>query len=164
MSDKVKEVIASTIAGGAGGVVGTASSLATVSAAGSVSGLSTAGITSGLATLGNVVGGGMAAGIGMAAVPILVLGATGAILASDEIDTGKKVIAGVGASTGVIGSVATVSAVGTVGGLSAAGITSGLAVVGGVVGGGIASGIAITCAAPLAVGGTVYGLYTWLKN
>jgi len=158
MSDETTEVIASTVGGGA---VGTAGSLAAVSAAGSVGGLSAAGMTSGLATLGSVVGGGMAAGIGVAAAPVLVLGATGAVLASDEIDTDDKVAAGVGAGAGVVGSVATVSTVGTVSGLSAAGITSGLAAVGG---GSMAVGIGVACAAPLAVGGAVYGLYKWLKD
>ncbi len=161
MSDETGKVVASTVGGGA---IGTAGSLTAVSTMGSVGGLSAAGMTSGLGALGSLVGGGMAAGISVAAAPVLALGALGAVLTSDNIETDEKVAAGVGASAGIAGSVATVSAVGAVGGLSAAGITSGLAAVGGVVGGGMATGIVITCAAPLAVAGAVYGLYKWLKD
>lgn len=161
MGDETGKVVTGTVAGGA---AGTAGSIAAVSAAGSVSGLSAAGMTSGLAALGTVAGGGMVAGIGVAATPVLVLGAAGAVLSCDEIDADEKVAAGVGAGVGIAGSVATVSAAGAVGGLSAAGVTSGLAVIGGVVGGGMVAGIAISCAAPLAAGGAVYGLYKWLKD
>ncbi|PJK03834.1 hypothetical protein CO612_08990 [Lysobacteraceae bacterium NML71-0210] len=58
----------------------------------------------------------------------------------------------------------TVAAAGAVKGLSAAGITSGLATVGGVVGGGMAAGLVTVAAAPLALGGIAYGLYKWLDD
>ena len=161
MSDESLKVAASTAGGGA---AGTAGSLAAVSTLGAVEGLSAAGMTSGLAALGSLVGGGMAAGIGVAAAPVLAGGALAAALTSDNIETDEKIAAGVGAGAGIAGSVATVSAAGAVGGLSAAGITSGLAAIGGVVGGGMATGVAITCAAPLAVAGGAYALYKWLKD
>lgn len=69
-----------------------------------------------------------------------------------------------GGAVGTAGALTAVSSMGSVGGLSAAGMTSGLAALGGVVGGGMAAGIAVTCAAPLAVGGAVYGLYKWLTD
>lgn len=49
---------------------------------GAVTGLSAAGITSGLAAAGAVVGGGMAAGIGVLAAPAVALGAAGVGIAS----------------------------------------------------------------------------------
>lgn len=58
----------------AGGTAGIGAGLMLVSAAGSVAGLSAAGITSGLAALGGVVGGGMVAGIFVAAAPMAILG------------------------------------------------------------------------------------------
>lgn len=58
---------------GAGGAI----SFAALYFSGSVVGLSAAGITSGLAALGSIVGGGMVAGIGVAAAPIALLGAGG---------------------------------------------------------------------------------------
>ena len=131
---------------------------------GAVPGLSAAGMTSGLSALGSLVGGGMAAGIGVAAAPVLAGGALAAALTSDHIETDEKVVAGAGAGVGLAGSVAAVSAAGTVGGLSAAGITSGLGAIGATVGGGMATGIAITCAAPLAVAGGAYALYKWRKD
>lgn len=57
------------------------------------------------------------------------------------------------------------SAVGaTVLGSSAAGITSGLSLVGSLVGGGMAAGVATVAAAPVVIGGVSYGLYKLLKN
>jgi hypothetical protein len=61
-----------------------------------------------------------------------------------------------GATVGGIGAAAS--------GMSAAGMTSALATAGGVVGGGMAAGLLVTAAAPIAVGGAVYGLYKWLKD
>lgn len=60
----------------AGGSVGVGAGFAIVSAAG-YTGLSAAGITSGLATLGALVGGGMAAGIFVAGLPMALLGIFG---------------------------------------------------------------------------------------
>ena len=49
-----------------------------------ISGLSAAGITSGLATAGALIGGGMAAGIGVLAAPIAILGIGGYALAKKK--------------------------------------------------------------------------------
>lgn len=57
-----------------GSGLGAAGSFAALYGLGSVTGLSAAGITSGLATAGSVVGGGMLAGIGVLAAPIVILG------------------------------------------------------------------------------------------
>jgi hypothetical protein len=68
--------LAGTAAGTAAGAVG---SIAVISAAGTA-GLSAAGITSGLATVGTIVGGGMAAGITVAAaLPVLGAVAVGGV-------------------------------------------------------------------------------------
>ena len=56
-----------------GSSVGAAGSLASLYGLG-VTGFSAAGITSGLATAGSIVGGGMVAGIGVLAAPIVLLG------------------------------------------------------------------------------------------
>lgn len=67
-----KEALGAALAGTAAGTaVGAVGSIAVVSAAGTA-GLSAAGITSGLAAVGTIVGGGMAAGITVAAaLPVL---------------------------------------------------------------------------------------------
>ncbi|EHN93884.1 hypothetical protein ESOG_04732 [Escherichia coli E101] len=60
---------------------------------------------------------------------------------------------------------ATVAGIGTAAaGSSAAAMTSTLATIGGTVGGGMAAGIVITAAAPVAIGGAVYGLWKWLSD
>ena len=59
-----------------GAGVGGAASFAALSGLG-VSGLSAAGITSGLAAAGSLVGGGMAAGVGVLAAPVAILGIAG---------------------------------------------------------------------------------------
>ncbi|MBQ6774143.1 MAG: hypothetical protein IJP48_08805 [Synergistaceae bacterium] len=59
-----------------GAGVGGAGALAALSSLG-VAGLSAAGITSGLATAGALIGGGMAAGIGVLAAPVALLGIFG---------------------------------------------------------------------------------------
>ena len=69
-----------------------------------------------------------------------------------------------GAAVGAAGSVGAVAASGTVAGLGATGVTSGLAAVGSVVGGRMAAGVAVTAAAPLVVGASVYGIYKWIKD
>ena len=78
-------------------------------------------------------------------------------------DEEKATISGVGGSAATaVGTVGAVTAIG--GGTSAAAITTGLATIGGVVGGGMLAGVAVCAAAPLAVGGAIYGLYKWLKD
>lgn len=68
----------SGIGGGiTGGTVGGAISLATLFFGGKVVGLSAAGVTSGLAAAGAVAGGGMVAGVGVLALPVVVLAAAG---------------------------------------------------------------------------------------
>lgn len=60
---------------------------------------------------------------------------------------------------GASGSAATTAGIGALAaGSSAAEITTALATLGSVVGGGMASGIVLVAAAPLAVGGAIYGL------
>lgn len=66
----------------AGGAVGVGTGLTLVSVSGTVAGMSAAGITSGLAALGALVGGGMVAGIFVAAAPMALLGVGGYALIS----------------------------------------------------------------------------------
>ena len=68
----LNETLAGALGAGAGAAIGFAGLYF-----GGVTGLSAAGITSGLATAGSIVGGGMAAGIGVLAAPAVVLGAAG---------------------------------------------------------------------------------------
>lgn len=129
-----------------------------------------AGMMSGLAAVGGVVGGGAVAGIG-------VLGAAPTAAAkmvmnqvledddrlSDEEREARAVgraATTVGAVVGTAAPVVAISTFGSVAGLSGAGITSGLAAIGGTVGGGMGAGIAITVAAPAVVAaGVGYGAY-----
>lgn len=67
-----------------------------------------------------------------------------------------------GAGASAVGTAGAVAAIG--GGTSAAAITTGLATVGSIVGGGMLAGIAVCAAAPIAIGGAVYGLVRWLKE
>ena len=60
-----------------GSALGGAASFTALYFGGSVVGLSAAGMTSGLATAGMVVGGGMAAGVGVLAAPVAILGIIG---------------------------------------------------------------------------------------
>ena len=64
--------------------------------------------------------------------------------------------------------VAGACAVGAIGyaaaGASAATVTSTLATVGSVVGGGMAAGVMLTAAAPLFIGGVVYGLFEFFGD
>lgn len=70
-----RDTLSETIGVIGGGVVGVGSVTAVVAASGSVAGLSAAGMTSGLAAMGAVIGGGMAAGIVVAAaMPIALAG------------------------------------------------------------------------------------------
>ena len=73
----VTEGLATAIGSGAGA----AGSLAALILGGKVVGLSAAGITSGLSAAGALVGGGMAAGIGVLAAPVAILGIAGYALA-----------------------------------------------------------------------------------
>jgi len=73
----VTEGLATAIGSGAGA----AGSLAALILGGKVVGLSAAGITSGLGAAGALVGGGMAAGIGVLAAPVAILGVAGYALA-----------------------------------------------------------------------------------
>lgn len=67
-----------------------------------------------------------------------------------------KFVAAGGSSMTIDGMIALISACG-VPGLSAAGIASGLAAIGALVGGGMVAGIAVCSAAPIVVGGVLYG-------
>lgn len=64
-----------------GSTLGGAASFTALYFGGSVAGLSAAGITSGLAAAGGIVGGGMAAGVGVLAAPVAVLGVVGYAIA-----------------------------------------------------------------------------------
>ncbi len=74
--------IAEALAGAVGVGVGTGISFAWLYLGGKVVGLSAPGITSALAAAGHLIGGGMAAGIGVLAAPAVVLGGTGVGVAS----------------------------------------------------------------------------------
>ena len=69
------------VATAVGAATGGAGSLAALILGGKVVGLSAPGITSGLAAAGALVGGGMAAGIGVLAAPVAILGVAGYALA-----------------------------------------------------------------------------------
>lgn len=74
----IGEVLAGAVGVGLGAGIG----FAGLYLGGSVAGLSAAGITSGLAAAGSIIGGGMAAGIGVLAAPAVVLGGAGIGIAS----------------------------------------------------------------------------------
>lgn len=76
LSTTERETISAAMGAVGGGVVGISSVTTVVAASGSVAGLSAAGMTSGLAAMGAVIGGGMAAGIIVAAtIPLACVGA-----------------------------------------------------------------------------------------
>jgi hypothetical protein len=77
LSKADKEKLSETIGAVSGGGLGVASITAAVSTLGTVAGLSAPGIASGLAALGALVGGGMAAGITVAAIFPVAGGAIG---------------------------------------------------------------------------------------
>ncbi len=170
------------VKGTAGGIsvggAAAAGGLGAVSALGAVSGLSGAGMMSGLATIGGVVGGGAVAGLGtVAAAPAVVtVGAMHVVLGDDEAlphaertarTVGRRATAA-GAAAGVAGAVGAVYGAGSVVGLSAAGITSGLAGIGGVVGGGMFAGVAVATVGPAigaaAVGYGAYRAWRWVTR
>ena len=68
-----------------------------------------------------------------------------------------KFVAAGGSTMTIGGMIAVISACGFPG-LSAAGIASGLATIGSLVGGGMVAGIAVCSAAPIVVGGVLYGV------
>ena len=76
-----------------------------------------------------------------------------------------EVLAGaLGAGIGGVVSFAALYGLGSVVGLSAAGITSGLAAVGGIVGGGMAAGVFVLAAPVAVLGGVGVGVAAHLKN
>jgi hypothetical protein len=77
LSNAQKEHISESIGTIGAGILGFGSITAAISSLGTVSGLSATGITSGLAALGNVVRGGMAAGVIVAAAIPIAAGAAG---------------------------------------------------------------------------------------
>lgn len=77
LTEKEKENIAEGIVAAGGGAIGFATIGAAISSSGAVAGLSAAGISSGLSAMGAIVGGGMAAGVAVAAAIPLVAGALG---------------------------------------------------------------------------------------
>lgn len=88
LSEAEKEKISDTIGTAGGGALGFAAITAAIGALGSVSGLSAAGITSGLAALGTIVGGGMIAGVSVAAaIPL-----AGSVLGYSLIKTIKHFV------------------------------------------------------------------------
>jgi hypothetical protein len=77
LSNTQKEHISEAIGTVGGGILGFGSISAAISTLGTVSGLSAAGIATGLSTLGAVIGGGMVAGVIVAAAIPIVASATG---------------------------------------------------------------------------------------
>ena len=75
----IKEGLAAALGAGTG-AIGSFSALFL----GGVTGLSAAGITSGLAAAGSLIGGGMAAGVGVLAAPIALLGIVGYSIAKKK--------------------------------------------------------------------------------
>ena len=88
LQDKRRVILDSEISDVLGAVVGAGAgaglSFAALFFGGKVVGLSAAGITSGLAVAGKLVGGGMAAGVGVLAAPVVILGVGGALLVSSK--------------------------------------------------------------------------------
>ena len=169
-----EQVIAATSAGVSGllpGVSG-ALGLSLVSSLG-FAGSSGAGLMSGIATVGAVVGGGVIVGISLTGAVPGVIGiafVSGHRFSDDEHlpaaqrrarRAGKFGGLAAGGLAGLVGVPWAISALG-VPGVSAAGITSGLATIGGLAGGGMASGVVLAVAAPVA--GVVLGAYLlhWL--
>lgn len=88
VNDKTRTIddspISDVLSGALGAGIGGATSFAALYFGGSVVGLSAAGITSGLAAAGSIVGGGMAAGVGVLAAPVAILAAAGVHFASQK--------------------------------------------------------------------------------
>ncbi len=172
-SEQVTDKAASAGGAGAGGAA-VAGSLGVVSAAGSVAGLSGAGTMSGLATVGGAVGGGAVAGLAaLAATPAIISTVAMRHVLKDDVSLPQgerdaravgRVATAVGGAAGTAGAIGAVAAAG-VPGLSAAGITSGLAAIGGGVGGGMVAGTAMVIAGPAVVAALLgYGIYRLLRD
>ena len=173
VSEQVTDKVAGAGGVGAGGAA-VAGSIGVVSAAGTVAGLGGAGTMSGLAAVGGAVGGGAVAGLAtLAAAPAIISTiAMGHVLKDDESLSPAerdaravgRVATAVGGVAGTAGAIGAVAAAG-VPGLSAAGITSGLAALGGGVGGGMVAGTAMVIAGPAAVAALVgYGIYRLFRD
>jgi len=148
-----------------------------IASAGIVTGLSGPGIMSGLASYGALVGGGAIAGmVALSAAPGLTsVAIMNHALRDDEhlpeaerkARTAGRAGSAAGAIAGSFGSITAISTLG-VPGLSAAGISSGLAAIGGAVGGGMAAGTMCAIAAPAAaaaiLGYLAYRLILWLAS
>ena len=75
--EKSEKELAGSIGAVAGAGAGIGTSIAAISTSGAVAGTSAAGITSGLAAMGSLIGGGMLAGVFVAAVPVVAGGFIG---------------------------------------------------------------------------------------
>ncbi|MCL1994972.1 MAG: hypothetical protein FWG63_02070 [Defluviitaleaceae bacterium] len=80
LDSEISDVLGAVVGGGAGAGI----SFAALFFGGKVVGLSAAGITSGLAAAGKLVGGGMAAGVGVLAAPIAGLAVGGGLLVANK--------------------------------------------------------------------------------
>lgn len=154
--------------GGAAVAVGVGAAKGLGGGAGLMAGLKAIGSAATVAT-GGAVAGVVALGVG----PALVVGAamTQGVLKDDEKLSKRerkarkagRIATGVGAGAGAIGSVVAIAVSGKVVGLGGAGITSGLAAIGG----GMTSGLFVATAAPAAaaavVGYGTYRLWKWLS-
>ena len=164
-SEQVRNGVPAT-GGVAGGAAAVGGSIGAVSAAGAVAGLSAPGIMSGLATVGGAIGGGAVAGVALlgAAPGVIATVAMSRVLEDNEaLDERERQArrlgrwaSGAGAAGGTLATVSAVAVLGT-SGLSAAGITSGLAAVGG---GMMVGGVAVAAAAPAVAAAVIgYGAY-----
>lgn len=172
-SQQVRNVAAKTVSVGSSAGLG-AGSIGLVAAAGTVAGLSGPGIMSGLATVGGTLGAGVVGGVTMlAAGPVVLSAAATHVALKDDpclpaTERSARKVGRWGTTVSSVaaggGSVALVAAAG-VPGLSGAGITSGLAAIGGAVGGGMAAGTFMVIAAPAAIGAAVgWTLYRLLSR
>ncbi len=172
--ENLTNVVFGSVGGGALGFTTTSFAIPLL-ATGTAAAFSGAGMMGSLATAGAAVGGGAVAGIGVLATAPAYLATRyvgDTMLKDNEKDDEAekkakqvgRVASVAGAAAGLGGTVATIGAAGSVAGLSGAGITSGLAAIGGTVGGGMAAGAAIAVAAPaVAAVGVAYGVYRLTK-
>ncbi len=172
-SQQIRELLGKSASLGSSVGLGVGS-IGMVSAAGTVAGLSGPGIMSGLATVGGTIGTGAIGGVALLAAgpAVLTTAATHVALRDDpcmpEHERSARKVGRWGTTASSVaaggGAVALVSAAGLPG-LSAAGITSGLAAIGGTVGGGMATGAFLVIAAPAAIGTLFgWGLYRLLTR
>ncbi len=145
-----------------------------VGSAGLVAGLSGPGIMSGLAAYGTLAGGGAVAGLvvlgtGPSLITVAIMNK--AMCRDDDLPqpeqdarTAGRIGSAAGAVAGSVGSIAALSALGFPG-LSGAGISSGLATIGGTFGGGMAAGAISVIAAPaIAAAITGYLVYLFVRR